>query len=487
MVFEDKIYIQYEKDAEYPTGEECYSPSVRYPEYSFPGMSDTKNDVYGMVRDGLYHMGMDKSHYGKREWNPLGDIIAPGDNVLIKPNLVSHTNPVDGMDCLVTHPAVLRAVIDYALIALQGTGQVTVADAPVQSCDFGQLMLGGGYQRITDFYRNYGINVQFVDMRGTKSKRDKDGVLWQEEDAEQKAHAILVDLGNESAFSDCTEERLNKLRITNYAPNELNVHHREGKHEYLISDYVLNADVVINIPKPKTHRKAGVTGAQKNMVGINVEKSCLPHHTYGGKNSGGDEYPFDSWYTRTQSWLHDHIDAATKEKKFREVKQYSFLLTCVLAFGKLTGIKKKHLIREGSWSGNDTIWRTVSDLNKILLYADAEGHMCDSQQRKLFTIADMIVCGEGEGPLMPSTYQMGLLLFGSNSLNIDKVIAGIWGIDWKRIPCISNTLKQKSRLRIPCGSAEVSSNEEKYNIGKIDRLNPGDFKHITMPSGWRDV
>ena len=487
MGLEDKIYIQYGKDVSYPTDKWNYSPESCYPEYPFREVSGTSNKVYEMVREGLFQMGLDADNYGKKEWNPLGDIISAGDNVLIKPNLVSHSNPVGGMECLVTHPAVLRAVIDYTLIALHGTGKVTVADAPVQSCDFVRLYSGGGYQQVTDFYRNHGIDIPFVDMRGTKSKRDKAGVLRQEEDEGQKAHAILVDLGDESAFSDCTEERINRLRITNYASYELNAHHQKGKHEYLISDYVLDADVVINVPKPKTHRKAGVTGAQKNMVGINVEKSCLPHHTYGGKNSGGDEYPSDSWYTGAQSWLHDHIDVATKRKKYKEARRYSFILKCVLAFGKLTGIKKKYLIKEGSWSGNDTIWRTVSDLNRILLYADAEGHMCDSQQRKVFIIADMIVCGEGEGPLMPSPYLMGLLLFGSHSLDIDKVIAGIWGIDWERIPCISNTLRQKSRFQRPNRSTEVYSNEKRYNIGEIERLNRENFKHIKMPSGWQDV
>lgn len=388
---------------------------------------------------------------------------------------------------MVTHPSVLRALIDYTLIALRGTGTVTVADAPVQTCDFSELFSKGGYQKLKEFYQRQGRDVQFVDMRGVKSTRGENGVLQQQEDETQKAHAVLVDLGRDSAFGDCSEERLNRLRITNYAPDELSKHHRKGKHAYLISDYVLNADVVINVPKPKTHRKAGMTGAQKNMVGINVEKSCLPHHTYGGKTSGGDEYPSDSWYTGLQSWLHDHIDTATKQKQDRKVKLYSFELKCVLAFGKLTGIKKKFRIKEGSWSGNDTIWRTVSDLNRILLYADSQGHMCENQQRKVFTVADMIVCGQGEGPLMPTPYRMGMLLFGFHSLDIDRVIAGIWGIDWKKIPCIFRTMEQKSRYYLPFGDAEVYSNSDRYAIGDLEHLNRGDYKHIKMSSGWEDV
>lgn len=82
---------------------------------------------------------------------------------------------------------------------------------------------------------------------------------------------------------------------------------------------------------------------------------------------------------------------------------------------------------------------------------------------------------------------MGVLLFGFHSLDIDKVIAGIWGIDWERIPCISNTIKQKSRFQLPNGNAIVYSNKEQYNIGEIDQLNRDNFKHIKMPSGWRDV
>jgi uncharacterized protein (DUF362 family) len=30
----------------------------------------------------------------------------------------------------------------------------------------------------------------------------------------------------------------------------------------------LQADVFINLPKPKTHKRAGITGAMKNLVGI---------------------------------------------------------------------------------------------------------------------------------------------------------------------------------------------------------------------------
>ena len=53
------------------------------------------------------------------------------------------------------------------------------------------------------------------------------------------------------------------------------------------------------------------------------------------------------------------------------------------------------VVRNGSWHGNDTIWRAVVDLNKILLYADGEGVMRDTPQRRYYAIVDGVVAGEG--------------------------------------------------------------------------------------------
>jgi len=41
-----------------------------------------------------------------------------------------------------------------------------------------------------------------------------------------------------------------------------------SKNEYLISNTILEADVIINLPKPKTHRRAGIIGAMNNLVEI---------------------------------------------------------------------------------------------------------------------------------------------------------------------------------------------------------------------------
>jgi hypothetical protein len=68
----------------------------------------------------------------------------------------------------------------------------------------------------------------------------------------------------------------------------------------------LEADVIINLPKPKTHKKTGLTGAIKNLVGLVGDKELLPHHRNGGATDGGDCYPGRSFRLRLAELMLDH-------------------------------------------------------------------------------------------------------------------------------------------------------------------------------------
>lgn len=50
------------------------------------------------------------------------------------------------------------------------------------------------------------------------------------------------------------------------------------------------ADVFINLPKMKVHKKTGVTLSLKNLVGINADKNWLPHYSGGSPRNGGDQF-----------------------------------------------------------------------------------------------------------------------------------------------------------------------------------------------------
>ena len=77
--------------AEYPDKRTLFRPSEEYPEYLFRGeVSKEENPVYDMVREGLRMLGLDTEHAGQPSWNPFGGTVAPGNTVVIKPNLVLH-------------------------------------------------------------------------------------------------------------------------------------------------------------------------------------------------------------------------------------------------------------------------------------------------------------------------------------------------------------------------------------------------------------
>jgi hypothetical protein len=61
-----------------------FHPSSRFPECPFPAaLVSEDNEVYAQVRDALRDMGLDQDNFGLPAWDPLGDIISPGDTVLI--------------------------------------------------------------------------------------------------------------------------------------------------------------------------------------------------------------------------------------------------------------------------------------------------------------------------------------------------------------------------------------------------------------------
>lgn len=480
---ENYVYIHKSDVFTYPDSGDCFSPSQMYPEYDFKNdISSIKNPIYDIIRNCLYAYGLDKDNFGKSEWNPLKDIIMEGDTVLIKPNLVMHENGIkkNGTDCLITHPSLVRAILDYVIKALNGTGSIIIADAPMQSCDFDKLIEEQGYRKIIEFYKRYNIKVELVDLRNYKSYY-KNGVLQINKLDDNES--IIIDLKNKSEFNQLDEDRLRNLRITNYNPSSMYDHHRLGKHEYLISKKVLEADVIINMPKPKTHRKAGVTSALKNLIGINTNKQWLPHHTKGSQIKNGDEYLYTSILKQVIAEIYDKIYKSNEQKEFYKVKILKFTNMILNGLGKLFF---KDRFQEGSWYGNDTIWRTILDINKIAFYADKNGVIQNKKQRKMLIIGDMIVSGEGEGPLMPSPKNVGIIAIGTNPVCFDEVISTIMGFDYRFIPSINNARKITDELELVDLKLNsiVNSNYSYWNNKLINDIKDKTF-YFEPSEGWK--
>ena len=105
----------------YPS-EPPFHPDTAYREYR--GALGPRNPVYAAVRDTLRLMKLDPENEETDRWNPLKTVVFPEDRVVLKPNLLSHRHKDrhGDLECVITHGSVIRAVLDYVMLALKGRG-----------------------------------------------------------------------------------------------------------------------------------------------------------------------------------------------------------------------------------------------------------------------------------------------------------------------------------------------------------------------------
>lgn len=423
-----------------------YHPGEAYPEYLFRdvagAVSTAPNLTYAAVRQLLHTLGLDAARWNTPAWNPLGDLVGPGQTVLLKPNWVTHR--VHGvsegsehvLDCLVTHTAVLRVLIDYALIAVGPQGTVVVADAPIQGTSFELLLERANIPQLLAFYAQHtGTHIEIRDLRQEGVITAPDGrILEHQRLMGDPLGYARVDVGRRSAL--LTIDKTARLyRSLDYDEADTLGAHTNGKHQYLIARSVLGADCVINVPKLKTHIKAGVTAALKNLVGMNGHKAYLPHYRLGAPDERGDEYPLRNWFLKMKSQYRyrlAHYPAFVREPIRRTGNLFLSLSLPKEPVGDVGGADP-YLVSGGNWYGNDTTWRMVVDLNQILRYADQDGVLHDTPQRKVLSVVDGLVGGEGNGPLSPRPRPLGALVAGFNPLTIDAVCARLIGFDWRKL------------------------------------------------------
>lgn len=481
----NKIAV-YKTVSYYPNKKSVFRPDTRYPEYLFKNdVSAEKNEVYDAVRNILFMLGLDKEHFGSEEWNPFKNLIKPGDTVLIKPNLVMDVNPTgEGTECLYTQPAVVAPVIDYCIMALGNTGRIIIGDAPMQECDFETLIHDSGYRKLVDYYRQKKINIELVDFRELTSVYDN-GV--HKAKINPNSQGRVIDIATASEFANVEPNISERMRITNYDPSILPQHHVGIKHEYYVSEYVLSADVIINMPKPKSHRKAGATISLKNLVGINVRKEYLPHHTMGSVAEGGDEYLVKSTFHTLHSEMLDVKNTLEAKKLYLLARLIRYPIRFCSLIMKMTQ-KKEKLFFEGSWYGNRTISRTISDLNRILLYVDKNGNLKDTIQRKTFILGDMIISGEGEGPVEPSSKNVGMIVAGDDPVAFDYTVSTLMGFDPRKIPAIMTASSDTSKYRISnimLSEIVMISNDVNFDKKHPDEITYEESTKFIPTSGWK--
>lgn len=415
------------------------------------------------------------------EWSeegkgPFGKVIQRGARVLIKPNFVLHHNQgTGGMEPMITHQSFVKAVVKAALQA--DPAEVIVGDAPIQTCDFSALVKDTGLDSWAEDLTKEDSRFQGIkDFRRTTATY-VNGVRVAEENVLPEDAFVLFDLGAESLLEPITDDN-DDFRVTCYDPRLMAKTHGRGRHRYLVAKDVIEADVVINLPKLKTHKKAGITCALKNLIGINGNKEYLPHHRLGGTNLGGDCYPGHSRVKRMLEYASDQQNLTDAANKGRAWGVVATQLNRVLhLMGDNLGI-------EGSWIGNDTIWRTGLDLNRIILYGDVNGLMAQAPQRRVIHLADAIIAGQGDGPLSPDPLHLGLLFAANNAACMDWFGARLLGYDPQLVPIVREAF---GRFRWPISASlpdDITLSGD-WGVGALNQLTLKEKLPVVHPIGWR--
>jgi uncharacterized protein (DUF362 family) len=397
------------------------------------------------------------------------DFIRPGDRVVLKPNWVKEHDErwpgPDQWEHVVTHPAVIRTVAEWVAEQLGNRGKIIICDAPQTDSSFRKLT---EYCRLDSMLNELraqflGLEIELLDLRPEEWHAVDGVVVSKTRQSGDPLGSTHVRLDDASEFVEYAGQ--GRLYGASYDMAETNQRHSGNRHDYLLCRTPLDADVFINIPKLKTHKKVGITCALKNLVGINANKNWLPHHTEGTPEVGGDQFPQATAKARLEhSWM------GTAKRWLKDSPALSRLFVPLKKVGRLYFGDTQKVVRSGNWHGNDTCWRMVLDLNKCLFFFNGDGQSRPRPVRYL-AVVDGIVGGEGNGPMSPDPIHSGVILAGTHPVAVDLVAATIIGFDWRKIRLLKNALTM-SRLNFvdfTPEQVEVASNKEAWR-GKIDQL-----------------
>lgn len=380
--------------------------------------------------------------------------------ILIKPNWVKHNVKDTDKICLCTHE---NFIVETLKVILENKpASIIIGDAPIQGCKWELLLSKNFYSTIKQLSNLSSIPIIIKDFRRVTFDPKNNKV---EKERNSLDNYVIFDVGTKSYLEPITDS-IKKFRVTCYNPDRLAESHNIGIHKYCIIKDIFDCDTFITLPKIKTHQKSGVTNSLKILVGINGDKDYLPHHRKGAIEKGGDCYP---GYNPLRSVSELFLDTANRNIGNKKYKLYNFIS---IILWKLSFPTQEQTLAAG-WYGNDTIWRTVFDLNLIALYGKKDGTLSDMPQRVIYSLCDGIIGGQGDGPLNPTPLPLGIIALTNNAYLMDLIIGYIFRLNIDKIPL----LKEASKMT---GNYSIYLNGEKISIDKISDIS----LDVIMPSGW---
>lgn len=410
--------------------------------------------------------------------------IRPGDKIVLKPNWVmeSHKHRKEDWDYVITHPTLITAVLQKVLDRLAGSGQVVITDGPQTNASFAKLMSRYPVASWTEVAQRQGVGLEVIDLRDHAWVTDRDIVVKRMDLPGDPRGKVEFNLRGDASEFQGHKKSMRGYYGADYNRDETNRAHDGLNNLYSVSRTVLESDVFINLPKLKTHRKSGITCCLKNLVGINTYKNYLPHHSEGGPAEGGDQFPDDGLKTRFEG----PFAAFMKQNVLRHPILARYVGPLNVVARKVLG-RSDEVVRSGNWHGNDTIWRMILDLNKVLFYGNSDGTIgpdAPENRKRYIGIVDAIRAGEGYGPLEPEPVEMHCLICGTNPAAIDAVSATLMDFDFRRIPSITRAFEVRRYNFCPFRPEDIEFHCEgsRYHLPSI----PDNFVvPFDAPLGWK--
>lgn len=393
----------------------------------------------------------------------LPDEVIKNKRILLKPNWVLHNRKQTDEICMRTDDNFLLSALEVILKKKPST--VTIGDAPVQGANWNQIVKEPFKKAISSLSDNYQVPIIIKDFRRVTFNPALNNLV---QERNSLSNYIIFDLGKKSYLEPISDSKRKLFRVTNYNPDRLAESHGPGVHKYCITKDLFENDIVITVPKLKTHQKAGITNALKILVGVNGDKDYLPHHRSGGTGNGGDCYPGNNLLRKWAEHLLDQANRVRGESRYKIWMRLSMLLW------RLSLPTPYHTL-EAAWYGNDTTWRMVLDLNKIAEYGKLDGSIDTTSQRKIFSLTDGIIGGQGNGPLQPDPIAFGVVAFSNNSSLTDIIMGKLMGFDVMKIPLLKTSFENLEKIEV-----DFLINDKVSRYEDIERL----VIKTIPPPGW---
>jgi uncharacterized protein (DUF362 family) len=396
-----------------------------------------------------------------------GDILnaekIAGKSVLIKPNLVLDPKTEDDKLCMNTHESFILASI--RMIMEMGPKLIILGDGPVQSCNMERILNDEFSHEINHLSSRYGIEVIFKDFRTELYNIELNKQLPSNRSLEDY---IVFNLGEDSYLDAICDDIRKPFRVSSYNPDKMVLAHKKGFHKYYVARELFDSDIVITLPKIKTHKKSGLSSALKILVGITGRRDLLPHYRIGSIASGGDSYANGNVLRALSENVLDYANRHINSKK------YKLILKLSQAIWRIS-VPKTGQNLGGDWYGNDTTWRMVLDINRIAVYGSSDGTLSDMPQREIFNLCDGIIAGQGEGPLNPEPLPLGIVVFSNDASLNDRVVGRLMGMKTDRIPLLQHAANSIGDLK-----HRLFIKGEQVDVDMIDRF----VMSAKMPVSW---